>query len=392
MFPKLSDLINYLFGTSISLPIQTYGFMLASAFLVAGWILYLELRRKEQNGLIKAQEKVVIKGKPASTIELVSSALISFLLFYKIGGIISDYKEFADCPQCYLLSMKGSWLIGIIVMIGYTGYDYFDKRRKELAQPVEEKILLHPKQLAPAILLLAAFSGIIGAKIFDVIEHLDQLFKDPVDTLFSFSGLTFYGGLIVAAFAVAIYAERNKIPWPVIGDSVAPSLMIAYGIGRTGCHLSGDGCWGIVNTHPKPGWLNFLPDWIWAFDYPHNVINEGIPIANCLSSHCTVLEHPVFPTSFYESVLALLLFSVLWSLRKKISIPGILFSIYLIFNGTARFFIEKIRVNIKYNFLGLEMTQAEIISLILIILGITGIFYFRKRNRRLLTSQNQVSL
>jgi len=81
-----------------------------------------------------------------------------------------------------------------------------------------------------------------------MIEHLDEFFRDPFGVLFSFSGLSFFGGLIVAAFAVGYYGERNKIRWPVMADAAAPALMLAYAVGRIGCQLSGDGCWGIPNA------------------------------------------------------------------------------------------------------------------------------------------------
>ena len=161
-------------------------------------------------------------------------------------------------------------------------------------------------------------------------------------------------------------------------DAAAPALMLAYGVGRIGCQLSGDGDWGIVNAMPKPEWLFFLPDWTWAFDYPHNVISEGIRIAGCEGRHCFVLENTVFPTPLYESVLGILLFFVLWVLRKKIKVHGVLFSVYLILNGMERFFIEKIRVNSVYKIFEKEITQAEIISVVLIILGVFGIIFLKK--------------
>ena len=161
-----------------------------------------------------------------------------------------------------------------------------------------------------------------------------------------------------------------------MADSVAPALMLAYAIGRIGCQLSGDGCWGIPNILPKPHWLAFLPDWMWAFNFPHNVINHGILIPGCVGNFCRALDQPVFPTSFYETVICTVFFLILWSLRKKLSTPGLLFSIYLLLNGIERFFIELIRVNIKYNFIGIQATQAQLIAVILIITGFTGIVYF----------------
>jgi prolipoprotein diacylglyceryl transferase len=279
-----------------------------------------------------------------------------------------------------VLSGDGNGWGGIITAIALTVWLYFSKKKKQLPKPVEVKEIVHPRQLTGNIVLVAAVAGIIGSKIFDVIEHMDQLIADPIHTLFSFSGLAFYGGLITAAFVVSWYVEKNKIPWAVNADIVAPALILAYGIGRIGCQLSGDGCWGVVNLAPKPGWMGFLPDWMWSFNYPHNVIKEGIRLEGCEGSHCYALGQPVFPTPFYETMLAFIIFGILWSIRKKLRIHGLLFSIYLILNGVERFFIEQIRVNIKYHFLGMEYTQASAIAVLLILLGTAGIFYFRWRH------------
>lgn len=311
MYPRLSDLLNDLLGTNFRLPVQTYGFFVAMAFLAGGWLLYLELKRKEKSGIIQAREKMVRK--------------------------------------------RGQGKV---------------------------KQLVHPYQLTADIILVAALFGIIGSKLFDIIEHLGEFARDPFGMLFSFSGLTFYGGLIAAAIAVCIYAERHGIPWPVIADAVAPGLMLAYGIGRIGCQLAGDGCWGVVNLQPKPDFLAFLPDWLWAFDYPGNVLREGITIPGCEGDHCYRLGQPVFPTPVYETSMAVIFFAILWSVRKRISIPGVLFSIYLVLNGTGRFFIEKIRVNIRYSVMGMQVTQAEMIALGLIAAGIALVFYFRSRHHR----------
>lgn len=380
MFAKLSDLINYLFGIHINLPIQTYGFFVAMAFLTGAYIIWLELKRKEKEGVITSQKKKIWKGKPASIQEMFLSGLFGFIIGYKVIGMIINYSFFADHPQEYILSWAGNWPGGLILAAISVYSAYRKKQKQKLDSPVQVETIIHPYQLTGNILMVAAVFGILGAKLFDVIEHIDQLIVDPIGTLISFSGLAFYGGLIVAAFAVAIYAERNKIPWPHIGDTVAPALILAYAVGRIGCQLSGDGCWGIENLEPKPEWLSFLPDWMWAFDYPHNVINDGLRIPSCTGDHCYILENPVYPTPFYETVMGSIIFIGLWSVRKKLRTPGYLFSIYLIFNGIERFTIEKIRVNIRHHFLGIEVTQAEIIAVVLVILGIIGFWYFRKRN------------
>ena len=381
MYPKLSDLINDLFGTHINLPIQSYGFMVALAFLTAGIILYLELKRKEKEGLLQSREIKTIEGKPASWQELLSTGIIGFILGYKFALIFEDYSYFANNPQEVLMSWGGNWIAGLVIGIGSVAWTWYSRNKSKKTPPVEKSMTVHPYQLTGNISMVAAIFGIIGAKLFDVIEHLDDFFQDPLGTLFSFSGLAFYGGFIVAAFAVVRYGRKNNIPFPHLADAVAPAHILAYAVGRIGCQISGDGCWGVINPNPIPEWW-FLPDWIWAFDYPHNVINEGILMPACNGSHCHVLEQAVYPTPFYETSLGVLIFVILWSIRKKVGIPGLIFSFYLMLNAIERFLIERIRVNIEYKFLGMDITQAQLIAIGLFLLGVASIFYFRYLNKK----------
>jgi hypothetical protein len=183
------------------------------------------------------------------------------------------------------------------------------------------------------ICVIAAVGGFAGAKIFNALETWDNFIADPLGSLLSSSGLTIYGGLIVATFAVLYYTNKNKIPTKHMIDAAAPGLILAYGIGRIGCHLSGDGDWGIVNLAAKPDFISFIPDWAWSSSYPNNVIDEGVLIPGCEGPHCYMLPQPVFPTPLYEVFMAIGLFSILWAIRKRVTIPGILFCIYLIVNG-----------------------------------------------------------
>jgi prolipoprotein diacylglyceryltransferase len=209
-----------------------------------------------------------------------------------------------------------------------------------------------------------------------------------------------------------------------MADAIAPALMIAYAIGRIGCQVAGDGDWGIYNSafavddnsvitqttqpfdksilahpdffsahyrnvsevphknFPKPGALSFLPDWLFAYDYPHNVNEVGVRLNNCDEpKYCNHLPAPVFPTPFYETLMGTALFFMLWGLRKRLKVPGTLFALYLIVNGVERFLIEQIRVNNKMDFFGLQPTQAEVIAAAIVVAGI-GIWIFLNKKYR----------
>ena len=246
-----------------------------------------------------------------------------------------------------------------------------ENNKTKLATPKTIEKTVHPFELVGNMTMIAAVSGIIGAKIFHNLENMDAFLADPIGQLISFSGLTFYGGLIAGAVSVIWYANKYKINTKHLIDSAAPGLMLAYGVGRIGCQMSGDGDWGIDNLAPKPEWMSFLPDWMWSYTFPHNVINAGVPIEGCTGNFCMELANPVWPTAFYEVIMSLAIFGILWAMRKHIKVPGALFFIYLAFNGVERFFIEKIRINTEYNILG-GITQAEIISFSLILTAIIG--------------------
>jgi phosphatidylglycerol:prolipoprotein diacylglycerol transferase len=380
MYASLYYLFADLFGIKIEAlkMVQTFGFFMAMSFLAASYVVSKELKRKEKQGLIPPFTETAWVGKGASISELAEAFIIAFILAYKIVFIALNFHNFLTDTQGYLLSLKGNLIAGLIAGAGYTFIRYREKEKQKLAEPRLETLKVYPHQIVGNITLIAAGAGILGAKVFDALENFDSLIQHPLDTIFSFSGLTVYGGLIFGAIAVLYYTSKKGVPILHMVDAAAPSMMVAYSVGRIGCQMAGDGDWGIANTAPKPGWF-FLPDWMWSFNFPHNVINEGVPIPGCMDVHCTMLNPPVFPTPFYETVICGIMFFMLLGLRKKVSTPGVMFCIYLIMNGVERFCIELIRVNIKYHILGVSITQAQIIAPIFFLLGLAGIFYFRKK-------------
>lgn len=382
MYPTLSEFLKE-FGIYIQLPIQSFGLILALSFFAAAWCLYQELKRKTEDGLLKPTKKTIEINKPVSTTDLVINGLIGALAGYKLVYLISNYSAFAENPQGYLLNTEGNALGAVIGFFALGGMKLYEAQQIKKKPYEKKEVLVYPKDLVPNFVTIAAISGLIGAKLFHNFENLDEFINDPIDALLSFSGLTFYGGLIVAAYFVINYARKHGIGMWQIADANAPGLMLAYGVGRLGCQISGDGDWGIVNTAPKPSWLSWAPDWVWAYKYPHNVNEVGVPIEDCVGKYCYELPEAVFPTPLYESFAAISLFFVLWMLRKKIKTTGLLFSIYLMLNGTERFLIEKIRVNTEYNLFGMGITQAEIISTLLFTSGLFGVYYFTKQKKAL---------
>ena len=369
MYPTLYHAVLDVFG--ISIPafkiVMMFGFFVALAFLAASWVITLEFKRLEEEGVLKSIEKKV--SQPNIVRELITNGFLGFVIGFKLVFLALNFSALSDNPQAFLISGEGSWMWGSVLLVVFVGYRYYQYVKEGKIDP-DQTITFHPHMIIGNLTFIAALSGFAGAKLFHHLEHFKELFADPM-VLFRdpFSGLTFFGGLIGGAIGVLWYAGKNGVPWRRMLDMGGPAMMLAYGVGRMGCHMSGDGDWGIENLATKPSWLNWLPDWAWAYSYEGNV-------------HGLVLENPVWPTPLYEVVMALSLFLILWVIRKKF-VPGVLFCFYLIFAGIERFLIEKIRVNPDYHFLSLDFTQAEMISFSFVLLGIIGIVFFKKESKKI---------
>ncbi len=377
MYPNLYYAIKDIFGIELSglKLVNSFGFFVAIAFVVSAWVLTLELRRKQQQGLFVPIDETITIGAPASLIELLTNFLLGFVFGFKIIGAFTIEDALID-PQNFILSSRGSLPLGVLVGLGFAVLKWWEMNKQKLAKPENRTVRIWPHDRVGDIVILAALFGFLGAKIFHNLENWQEFTKDPIGSLISFSGLTFYGGLICAGIAIIVYSRNKKIKVVHLLDAMATTMMLAYALGRVGCQISGDGDWGIVNKNPKP--FSWLPDWMWAYQYPNNVVGEGVPIPGCVGPFCNQLASPVYPTALYEIIFCLLLFFVLWTLRKKIKIPGQLFGFYLFFNGLERFLIEKIRVNTRYEDLPFQPTQAELVSFCLIIAGILMVIFSKK--------------
>ncbi len=383
MYPNFYYIFRDWFGVELNglKLINSFGFFVAVSFLVTSVLMAKELKRKFNDGIL-GEGKIMRYwvGKPFSKSDYITSAITGLILGFKFMPLLFNFSLANENPQEYLLSSQGSVWMGLLLGVLFVGFNYWQDKKQRLDQPVEKTKLIDPSHYMGELTLAAFVGGLLGAKLFHILENLSDFKADPVGAIISFSGLTFYGGLIVGGAAVLYFARKKGIKPLHMLDVGGPTMMLAYGLGRIGCQVSGDGDWGIVNTAPKPGWMSFLPDWMWSYDYPNNVNSIGVQIPGCNEvQHCNHLVPSVFPTPFYETVVAFLLFLLLWSLRKRIKYAGLMFGIYLVLNGLERFLIEKIRVNTIMDFLGMKVTQAEIISSTLMILGVILILFAIKR-------------
>ena len=246
----------------------------------------------------------------------------------------------------------------------------------------ERTVDASPSVVIWTLMGLAAVFGIAGSKLFHIFDFWDDFLADPLGMVFATSGLTFYGGLICAGLAISIFAVRKGINLRRLTDAIAPGLLLAYGIGRIGCYLSGDGDWGICSTLAnKPA---FLPGFLWSETFARNLVGPGQTPMNpvlfneLVRGQACGIANPtgVYPTMLYEFAACALLAGILWSLRTHPFRAGWLFSLYLVFQSIERFTIEFIRVNPVDAF---GLSQSQLISIGLFAAGLLGLALTSRR-------------
>lgn len=199
------------------------------------------------------------------------------------------------------------------------------------------------------VLAWAAIAGIVGAKVYYLGLHWEDLVANPIGQLTSRGGLVWYGGLIGGITAYFWYARRRGMPLATTFDAAAPALMLAYAVGRLGCFLVGDDYGLPTNAWYGIAFPNGAPPS--TAGYLRSVGGEipaSIPDAAIVTVH---------PTQLYEIGAALVLFAVLWHISKKRLRPGQLFGLYLGLYGIERFLIEIVRAKSDRVLLGLTTSQ-----------------------------------
>lgn len=206
-------------------------------------------------------------------------------------------------------------------------------------------------ELAYKILLAAIPGGIVGSKIFHILEHLDDFAVDPFGMLFSGSGLSAFGGYIFSFILAIFIIKKSKTTILNVFDAASPSMALGYCFGRFGCHASGDGCYGLDTSG------------FWGTPYPNGIVPSTMT---------------VFPTPLFEVFFSFIAVGILLNMRKRELTEGRMFSAFLILSGLPRLFVEFIRRNPKITF---GLSQAQIVGIIFVLCGIAGWIYFEKRKK-----------
>lgn len=205
---------------------------------------------------------------------------------------------------------------------------------------------------AVTIVAFATIAGVIGAKLWNVLETPHLLMAYPVQMLFSRGGFAWFGGLVGAILALLWQGHSNRLSNLRTLDLCAPSAALGYGVGRWGCQLSGDGDYGI----PTHMWF--------GMSYPHGTVPT---------------TQRVYPTPIFEFIVATIIFYILWRWSRpgaKI-VLGQMTAHYLIWTGVARFLVEFIRRNPKIYF---GLSNAQVASLGSIIAGIILFVWAKKKH------------
>jgi len=204
---------------------------------------------------------------------------------------------------------------------------------------------------AISIVAVVTVAGVIGSKLWHVLEAPHALIAHPMDLLFDRAGFAWYGGLVVGILTLLWQARVYKLGSLQMLDLASPAAAIGYGVGRLGCLVSGDGDYGIPTKLP------------WGMSFPHGLVPT---------------DQRVHPTPIYELLAALLILWILWrqGAPERPKPIGQITGEYLILTGAARFLVEFIRINPRILW---GMTNAQLASLGAIVFGLGLIFLARAR-------------
>lgn len=272
-------------------------------------------------------------------------------------------------PELFRIGPVPVYSFGLMMAIAFLSANALLTREMQRRWKDSEKAAA----FSSTITLIALLAGIAGSKMFHIAENPELLVRNGVSEIFSGSGLTFFGGLLTAIACIAVYVKRKRIAFLFLADVTAPGLILAYGIGRIGCQLAGDGDYGIPSSLP------------WAMSYPKGTVPTLSALNPELASKWMEM-HPglpvpvditVHPTPVYETLACFLIFYLLYRMQQRVPAlrEGRVFGWYLLAAGVERFLVEFLRLNPLY----LGLSQAQWIS---VGLSVAGLVLLARTNKQ----------
>lgn len=202
-----------------------------------------------------------------------------------------------------------------------------------------------------SLLVWVFLIGLASSRVLSIFNNPQAFFEAPLSELLAGSGFVWYGGFLGGAAAAWLLGRARHMDFVTLADCCAPGLLLGQAFGRLGCHVSGDGDWGVPTTLP---WGVAYTNGIAPWEHPPGVV--------------------VHPTPLYEAAAYFALFALLWRWRHRNPPLGSLFAAYMVGNGFARFLVEFIRIEPR---IALGLTQAQWIGLAMTVAGIAWLVRLR---------------
>ncbi len=221
-------------------------------------------------------------------------------------------------------------------------------------------------EYASSLVVWAAIAGLVGARIWDVFDSPQMYLQHPISIIFSSAGFVWYGGFVGGFLAVWLIARHFGVRFLTTADMVAPAILVGHAIGRMGCLLSGDGGWGVPTKMP------------WGMAFPHAIVGWNSQTVLRLNAHDQLVSgfYPgvrVQPTPIFEAVLYVAIAAfLLWALRRRNWREGVVFYLFLVLSGGARFLVEFWRINPRVLW---GLSEYQLFSILMMVAGTAALIW-----------------
>ncbi len=265
-------------------------------------------------------------------------------------------------PVLFHLGPLTVYSFGLMMALGFLAADYVIR--------LECIRRGYDPEYSSSIVIAAAVAGLVGSRLYAILDDLPTYLADPKSMIFSGSGFVFYGGMIGGLLGAYLVSRWYRIGFGATIDMCAPALAIGQAIGRMGCQLAGDGDWGLPSTVP------------WATAYPRAIVGWGPDTVLKLDEHYRLVSGyfpgvRVHPAPVYETILYLGVFVILWSMRKTSHPAGRVMYWYLLLAGGARFFVEFWRINPRVFYM---FSEAQLIAFAMMVVGGIALLLTREKD------------